>query len=186
MDWKWTVTTTLPVLTLVLGALLGQWQASRLEQAQLRRALKMREAERKQARADRREQFELSHLGDLHGALMELQKAALIYKADFEAGGAESLAEASATLTRAKEKVKSLAGFVLDGHTSELVRLAHDKTIESAMRTAAGGDASMATMIQARIHISRAQSAIGQRIREIYRSEGLPVAEPPDEITAGQ
>ncbi|MEU9640931.1 hypothetical protein [Streptomyces sp. NPDC048188] len=72
MDWKWTVTAVLPVISLVLGAWLTQLNDRRRDAAQLRREEAAHTLERHRQRDDRQEEFELAHLADLHSALTDL------------------------------------------------------------------------------------------------------------------
>ncbi|MFE9601995.1 MULTISPECIES: hypothetical protein [Streptomyces] len=172
MDWKWTVTAVLSVVTLVLGALLNQWTASRLEKAQRRREQELRELERAQARLDRREEFELAHLNDLYAALGELQDAALIYKAHLESESLpEDLRAAASKFSEADTKVKRLGDLVLDDDDRKLVGDAHDVTVRACMPAALGGSAIMTTMHQARYQLGRAQYAVAARIREVYKTD---------------
>ncbi|WP_163015577.1 hypothetical protein [Streptomyces sp. Tu 4128] len=72
MDWKWTVTAVLPVISLVLGAWLTQLNDRRRDASQLEREVAAHTLERKRQREERQEGFELAHLADLHSSLADL------------------------------------------------------------------------------------------------------------------
>ncbi|MGW9025075.1 hypothetical protein ACWGQ5_12740 [Streptomyces sp. NPDC055722] len=65
MDWKWTITAVLPVISLILGAWLTQLNDGRRDAAQLQREERAHTLERDRQRQDRREDFELTTLGEL-------------------------------------------------------------------------------------------------------------------------
>jgi hypothetical protein len=78
VDWKWTVTAVLPVASLVLGAWLNQLSESRREAAALSREEQLHQLDRAQARLDRREAFERTHLIEMNDLLSQLLAAAAL------------------------------------------------------------------------------------------------------------
>lgn len=182
MDWKWTVTAVLPVVTLVLGAMLNQWNAARLEEVQLRRERKARELEREEQRLDRREEFELTQLSDLYTALGELNDAAVIYRARLAQPPNESLQHAAGKFTEAEARVKRLGALVLNDADRQLVEDARDVTVRACLPAGIGSDAIATTISKAGYEIGRAQYAVAARIREVYKAEASsrPASADPD------
>lgn len=170
MDLQWIVTTTLPAVTLVLGALLNQWNSSRLEKAQLQREKTTRDAEREQARLDRREDFELNHLSDLHAALGDLSKAMATYSGHLEATWLEAPGSDDA-FHEASQKLRSLKGPTLDDQAREIVETAYDTVLQRHLGEV--GAAPTKTTSQALSEVGRAQSAVASRMRDIYKSDNL-------------
>jgi hypothetical protein len=77
VDWKWTVTAVLPVISLVLGAWLTQLNDQRRDDAQLRREERAHAVERDRQRQDRQEDFELTSLGELLSDITALLSEAM-------------------------------------------------------------------------------------------------------------
>ncbi|WP_158839143.1 hypothetical protein [Streptomyces sp. NRRL S-1022] len=124
MDWKWTITAVLPVLTLILGVALNQWADARKEAAALKRERQLRLLDRDQARLDRRESFELTHLIEVHEALTELFTVALALHEAVEAG-VQAAPELNRRLAAANRKVHSQKGLVLDEQARHWTTSAH-------------------------------------------------------------
>lgn len=78
MDWKWTLTAVLPVVTLVLGAWMTQLNDRRRDDAQLRREERAHALERDRQRRDRQEEFELTNLGELMHDMAALLSEAMV------------------------------------------------------------------------------------------------------------
>ncbi|MCX5055110.1 hypothetical protein [Streptomyces sp. NBC_00474] len=162
-------------MTLVLGAMLNQLSSARLEAAQLRREQAARQAEREQARLDRREDFELTHLTDLHAALGELSTTTAAYWKQLT--DSETIpVESKEAFEQARQKVMRLAGLVLDDSTREAVDTASDtvgllnlgEPIQNGMPTK--------PMSQAHYDLGRAEYAVASRLRDVYKS--VAVTEP--------
>ncbi|MET7321509.1 hypothetical protein [Streptomyces sp. NPDC005549] len=158
MDWKWTATAVLPVISLVLGVALNQWADGRREAAALKREKELRRIDRDQARLDRRETFELTHLIELHEALSSLFTAALpLYEA--VESGTPARPEASTALGAANREVYRNKGLVLDETSRHWTDSAHsyinDMTRGGSLDRALGA-------------LETAQTAIADRVREIY------------------
>ena len=171
MDGQWVITATLPAVTLVLGALLNQWTSARLEKVQLERELKTRQDEREQARLDRREEFELTHLGNLHAALDELAKALATYSAHLKyerhqtPGAEEAFREASG-------KLRSLVNLTLDDKVRDLAGTAHDHVLQLHLGEVGTGPTT--TEPAAASALGRAEFAVASRMRDVYKSDNLP------------
>ncbi|MCG7203971.1 hypothetical protein [Streptomyces arenae] len=165
MDWKWTVTAILPVASLVLGAWLNQLSESRRETAALVREAKVRELDREQARIERRESFELTHLVEVTNLLLELYDAS--YRCNSRAIDGHPLGEARTELQRCNRQMTRLKGFVLDETVRGLVDAAHSQANRLSEDTA--GD----WRVQAGIvdQLEAAQEALAQRIRAIYSTQ---------------
>lgn len=168
VDWKTAVAVFLPIVTLVLGGVLQRWNASSVEKAQLEREQKVRETERRQARLDRREEFELNQLKDLHSALGELLSQALLRKARTIDG--EDATEAEQGYDQANREVRSLVGLTLRDDIREAADKAHDTV---ALMNIGAGQAGLtpSTPAQAGYHVGRAQFVIAARIRELYTAD---------------
>ncbi|MDV9170931.1 hypothetical protein R6V09_12395 [Streptomyces sp. W16] len=173
MDSQWIVTTTLPAVTLVLGALLTQWNNSRLDKAQLNREKTTRDAEREQARLDRREDFELNHLSDLHAALGDLAKAMATYSAHLEAERNEAPGSDN-VFHEASLKLRSLKGPTLDDHVREIVETAYDTVLQRHLGEV--GAMPTKTTPQALHEVGQAQYVVASRMRDIYKSDNLAPA----------
>ncbi|MEU9149190.1 hypothetical protein AB0D59_01220 [Streptomyces sp. NPDC048417] len=165
MDWKWTITAVLPVITLVLGAWLSQRSEERREEAALRREEALRQLERDTVRLDRRESFELTHLVEVYETLSKANTAALMFRVARTTGGET---EASGReLADANRKLVSLTKLVLDTDIRVKVMKAHSDANGMAVDPAAPSDAPDSA-VQAQHSLGTAQEAIAERLREIY------------------
>lgn len=160
------LTATLPVLTLILGSVLTQWNDTKREIAQLRREQRLHELNREQARQDRRETFELKHLSEVHAVLHEL------YMRGVECQQARvSDVPANEALDRLYEtnrKYIGMRGFIL---VEDVRRLADDaseyiNSLASIVMLVEGERPSIPRAAQL---LMEAQEAIANRVREIYR-----------------
>jgi hypothetical protein len=149
----------LPVVTLILGALLTQLGEARREAAALKRERKLRELDRDQARLDRRESFELSHLIDVHEGLSEVFTAALRVHEHVE-GQTAIPPEVNDNFMAANRKIASIKGLVLDDE----IRLRVDSAHGAANRMSMGAGSIERTFAL----LDQAQMGIAARIREIY------------------
>ncbi|MFI8531782.1 hypothetical protein ACIGMX_16270 [Streptomyces aquilus] len=143
-----------------------------MEKAQLSREQDARKAEREQARLDRRESFELTHLGDLHTALHELITTAAAFHKHLSES--ETIPpEARDEFDHACRKVKSLAGLVLDDSIREAVDKANDTVGLLGLGEPTRHGMPTKTIPQAMYDLGRAEYAVAAGVREIYKSEGL-------------
>jgi hypothetical protein len=171
VDWKWTLTAVLPVITLVLGAWLNQRSEERREAAALRREEAIRQLERDHVRLDRRESFELTHLVDLYDALSEAYTAALKFRwtrwtgADIDAPGRE--------LSAANQKIISMTKLVLDADIRSKVAIAQTHANEMALDEA-DPMADTTSAVKAQGSLGTAQEAMAERLREIYGPRPRP------------
>ncbi|MFB6934354.1 hypothetical protein [Streptomyces chartreusis] len=175
MDWKWTVTAVLPVVTLVLGALLNQWTAAKLEQAQLRRELKARKAEREQARLDRREEFELTQLTDVLTALRQLTTTTAAFWKHLTSSE-DIPPESKEAFQEAHRKLKSLVALTLDDDIRDAVDTAYDTANLLHLGEPIQHGMPSKTVPQALHDIGRAEYVVASRVREIYKSDHLPAS----------
>ncbi|MGW3442190.1 hypothetical protein [Streptomyces sp. NPDC001076] len=165
MDWKWTITAVLPVISLILGAWLNQRSEERREEAALRREEALRQLERDSARLDRRESFELTHLEEVYDALSKANTAALMFRvartsgADTEVHGRE--------LSDANRKLTSLTKLILDDDIRHKVLKAQADANGMAVDPVAPSDAPDSA-VQAQHSLGTAQMSIAERLREIY------------------
>ncbi len=175
VDWKWTVTAVLPVVTLVLGALLNQWTAAKLEQAQLRRELKARKAEREQARLDRREEFELTQLTDVLTALRQLTTTTAAFWKHLTSSE-DIPPESKEAFQEAHRKLKSLVALTLDDDIRDAVDTAYDTANLLHLGEPIQHGMPSKTVPQALHDIGRAEYVVASRVREIYKSDHLPAS----------
>ncbi|MCI3271407.1 hypothetical protein [Streptomyces cylindrosporus] len=165
MDWKWTITAVLPVITLVLGAWLNQRSDEHREEAALRREERLRQLEREHARLDRRESFELTHLEEVYAALRKANTAALKFRVVRTSGG--DVDAPGRELNEANRELSSLTRLVLDDDIREKVQQAQIDAGAMAIDPATHADAP-STGVQAQHSLGEAQEAIAKRLREIY------------------
>jgi hypothetical protein len=162
VDWKWLVATVLPVLTLILGALLNRWSEARGSIAQLEREATLRNLERVQARIDRRETFELTHLVDLHAMLNEMFKAAMDFHISPD-GSAK--AQAGEQLSSCNQRFTAQKGLILDQRARETAVVAQTRINEMAIQPP---EPTHMHVQQALIDLTAALDAIATRLRTIY------------------
>ncbi|MEU8784285.1 hypothetical protein [Streptomyces sp. NPDC048637] len=167
MDWKWTVTAVLPVVSLVLGAWLTQLNDRRRDDAQLQREQRAHALERARQRLDRREEFELTHLGDLHTQLTDLVGASINYVEH----RSEDRSEQDGKFTEANGKVAALTSLVLDDERRQIVESLHRATttmvLESHFRDSGSEWRRKAYAEVMALHKTATES-IAERIRAIY------------------
>jgi hypothetical protein len=167
VDWKWTITAVLPVISLVLGAWLTQLSEGRRESAALQREQKVRELDRDQAAIERRETFEITHLTGVNEALSEVFAGALECYTRIEAN--ESSTAASAQLMAANRRMSSVKGLILDDNIRALVSDAHERC-----NRVSGGprpEAPYTAVAETYLQVEAAQAAIAARIRQIYKTD---------------
>ncbi|WP_049564575.1 hypothetical protein [Streptomyces sp. SBT349] len=174
-------TAVLPVLTLILGAVGVFVQNAFTESRQDRRDALARRHEREAAATERREEFELRHLVEVHQLLRaaeeELTKL-LDVMSDFwhqlheqrtsGGGGPDDrhIREADSTMDAALAAIDAQAGFILDDGIRRLARRARSavrftsKTLQRANDDPDPDAASEA--------VREAQEAISVRVRAIY------------------
>lgn len=128
-----------------------------------------KKADAQAALIQRREQFELTQLTDLHAALTELFSQALSRAAHRFHGTDAS--EAEQVYDEVNLRVNALVGLTLDDSIRGLAQTAHG-TI-ALMNVGPNQDVvEPSTPIDGGRHLGRAQLAISARIREIYTSDG--------------
>ncbi|MEV5383013.1 hypothetical protein [Streptomyces sp. NPDC052721] len=137
---------------------LNQWADARKEAAALKRERQLRALDRNQARLDRRESFELTHLIEVHEALTELFTVALALHDAVETG-VQAAPEWNGRLTATNRKVHSQKGLVLDEQARHWTTSAHAYINE--MSRGGSIERPLATL-------ETAQEAIAARIRDIY------------------
>lgn len=171
MDWKWTVTAVLPVVTLALGVLLNQWTDARKERAALERERSLRRLDREQSLLDRREAFELTHLQEVHEVLSEMYTAALrcreVVEADEQPGDATS-----AALRDANRRFTSIKGLILDESIRNCSKRAHEEINLMSQGAPIDWLQDLSVELTTR-HLDTAQEAIAARLRDIYGSHPL-------------
>jgi hypothetical protein len=172
VDWKWTVTAVLPVITLVLGGWLNQRSEERRESAALRREESLRQLERDHARLDRRESFELTHLVDLYEALNVASTAAVKFRwARWSDVGVD---EHGRELSAANRKITSMTKLVLDADIRAKVQTAQTHVNEMALDEV-DPTSDTTSAVQAQTSMGTAQEAIAERLREIYGPRPHPL-----------
>lgn len=159
------MTAVLPVASLILGAWLNQLSEGRREAAALAREEKIRQLDREQARIERRETFELTHLVEVNDLLMKLFNTALICH-DL-VGDSQPLGEANGEMQRCNRQITRAKGLVLDDVLRSLVDTAHAGSNRLCM------DSSGDWRVQAEVfgHFQAAHEGIAERIRDIYRAQ---------------
>jgi hypothetical protein len=162
VDWKWTITAVLPVISLVLGAWLQQLSEARREDAALQREEKIRQLDREQALIDRREAFELTHLAEMNQLLARLFTAAL--RCHELVTDNEPLGEHRTTLLDLNREVTRLKALIIDDDHRALVSQAHVEANRLSMSRAQ----SHTQVPDAHAHLEAAQEALAARLREIY------------------
>jgi hypothetical protein len=171
-----------PVATFILGLASTYFLSFLTEKRQIAREAQARQAERDRVLTERRETFELEHLERLNEALQKLGRAVgRVHFVDTMTGrdsgqyaGTLLPEEDSNALLDANRDVYMLRNLVLDGalrahieHACALLNLPsglHRSDPEAA------DDA----FHQAILALDDAQSAIAQRIRQIYMTASLP------------
>lgn len=129
--------------------------------------------------ADRREQFELTHLVDLNDALSDLARAVTVaHLADLreseEAGKYASTLlpdGISDEILLANRRVHTLEGLVLDDALRKIVEQAHSQLNVPAMMYESSPTAARTAHKKAMISLDKAQSMIAERIRTIYLNQ---------------
>lgn len=162
VDWKWTITAVLPVITLVLGAWLSQVSEGRREDAALKREVRVRELDREQARLDRREAFELTHLDEASQCLTRIHLAALL--THMHNAGADSPSQGEA-YQQAAEEMTRLQGLILDDDLRRLVI----KTLDYVSRLRYSSDDTVTQIADTQELVHASQEALTGRLRAIYR-----------------
>ncbi|MFD5795061.1 hypothetical protein ACFWIO_16220 [Streptomyces diastatochromogenes] len=168
MDWKWTITAALPVISLVLGAWLNQLSEGRRDSAALKREQQLRQLDREQTLIDRREAFELTHLAEVNEVLARLFTAAL--RCHERVQDREPLGEYSDTLMSLNREMAKLKGLIIDDVIRELVTTAHREM--NAMSVASAGTWTQVPEVYA--HVEAAQEAIAARLRDLYSTGSRP------------
>lgn len=164
MDWKWTVTAVLPVLTLVLGAFLNQLSEGRREAAALKREVQLRQFDRERAVIERRETFELTHLVEINDLLSQLFTAALrCYHLNLDN---EPHPEATRQLFAVNREITRVQGLIIDDVIRDLVETAHERA--NQLSRSSGSQYTEEPLTYATI--VAAQEAIAARLRDIYRT----------------
>lgn len=177
MDWKTAVAVFLPIVTLVLGGVLQRWNASSVEKAQMEREQKLREAERRQARLDRREEFELQHLVEvnqlLHDLMAGLLRMATIttlqdrHGADDDTELIQEWQEVESAADATHTALTAQSGFILNDGIRTQVKTALD-VIDKATGEIMEADTSTAGLQAAGAVLRPAFEAISARVRELY------------------
>jgi hypothetical protein len=162
VDWKWTGTAVLPVLTLVLGAWLNQLSEERRERAALQREEKVRQLDREHARMDRREAFELTHLAEINELLARLFTVAI--RCHEHVTDDEPLGEHGDALMGYNREITRLKALVLDDDLRTLVDRAHREANHLSMSRADG----YTQVADVHVHVSAAQEGLALRLRDIY------------------
>lgn len=121
MDWKWTVTAVLPVVTLILGSWLTQVNERRRDEGQLHREERAHELERARQQRDRQEEFELTSLGDLLKAITGLTAAAVKVRESRSGFASEEMQR----YEELNGQVNALSGLVLDDTARSAVDQLH-------------------------------------------------------------
>ncbi|MFI1701969.1 hypothetical protein ACH419_39315 [Streptomyces bobili] len=164
MDWKWTITAVLPVMSLILGAWLNQLSETRREGLALKREQRLRELDREQARIDRRETFELAHLAEASACLSRLFRAALL--CHMHNVNSTVFESRSGEYDQERQEMGRLQGLVLDDDLRTRVTQAHEKL--SQMRHSQVDTAQLLGDSQELVGL--AQEAMAERLRGIYAS----------------
>ncbi|MFE1849877.1 hypothetical protein ACFYOF_06365 [Streptomyces sp. NPDC007148] len=172
MDWKWTITAVLPVVSLILGAWLNQLSEGRREAAALKREQKIRELDREQAGIDRREAFELTHLAEVNAVLARLFTAAL--RCHDHVTDDEPLGEHGVALMESNREITRLKALIIDDDLRSLVSQAHREANRLSMSRAEG----YTQVPDAHALVEAAQEALSVRLREIYGSSPRRVLRP--------
>jgi hypothetical protein len=170
VDWKWTVTAVLPVLTLILGAWLNQLNDRHRENAQLRREERLHALERERQKRDKREEFELTNLTGLLTALTDLSAAAVRIREAPPAFGSEEMVQWGVL----NGQVNSRSGLVLDDTLRQQVDRLHHEITTLMLSAHAQVDArprneQMLALGQSQLAVNAALTA---RIRAIYLERG--------------
>lgn len=174
------ISSVLPVVTFVLGAVFTYARDLLTEKHQIRREREARQGEREKLILDRRETFELDHLQRLNEALQAMGRATgrahhLDMMASRQTGtyaSTQLTTEASDAFYEANRNVSMLKNLVLDDRLRELVAVAHGAlNIPSAMH---GSDPAYADheFERAIILTDQAQNGLAERIRHIYLTAG--------------
>ncbi|MEV6523020.1 hypothetical protein AB0M43_13810 [Longispora sp. NPDC051575] len=172
--------TTLPVVTLVLGAVLSHLAERSRDARQRSAARAVREADREQERLRRRESFELEHLTDLHVALTALLRAtsrihhanALALRQAGAYAGDLLPEDISDEQFEAHRKIVALKELALDRRIRDLVDEAHLQATAVAALVGGTVDAGARLVRLTGDAVVEAQTAIALRIREIYVDGG--------------
>jgi len=171
VDWKWILTATLPVVTLILGSVLTQWNDTKRETALLRREQRLHDLTREQARIDRREAFELTQLNEVHTVLSEMFSQALLCRDAVEAQ--EPFVDSGRLLSEANRKYSGMRGFILVDAVRHLADEAHKDINRMSMGAPMLG-MNQESVQRASHRLTLAQEAIATRVREIYRDPASP------------
>ncbi|MDT0270855.1 hypothetical protein RM844_31760 [Streptomyces sp. DSM 44915] len=165
-----------PVITFVLGGLLAFGRDYFTESRQDRREREARQHERDTAARERREEFELEHLIEVHRLLLRLwatveeaERASESFRALMTAAEREGLpshTEALANLRSQEQAVEAQLGFILVDQVRELATTAYREAWSIGGQLLDGKASSDWTV--ARHAFSRAHEALTSRVREIY------------------
>ncbi|GAA0452344.1 hypothetical protein GCM10010361_15560 [Streptomyces olivaceiscleroticus] len=165
-----------PVATFVLGHASTYLTGFITEKRQIAREAQARAAEREKTLAERRETFELDHLERLNEALQKLGRATsrvhfldtMTSQASGEYASTLLPEDDSNALLDANRDVFMLRNLVLDDGLRVHVEHAHDLlNIPSGLHRS-DPEAAESSYHQAILALNDAQSAIAQRIRQIY------------------
>ncbi|MFE1586979.1 hypothetical protein ACFW6Q_14955 [Streptomyces sp. NPDC058737] len=169
MDWKWSVTAVLPVVSLVLGAWLTQLNERQRDAAQLKREEAAHALERKRQREDRQEEFELEHLAKLHSALTDFVELGLSLCFQRIGDPNAVLPEEWAASNRA---VYALRTLVLDDQTRADVAELQTRFAEVVERPwpDVGSPTSHPAGRGLMVHSEKVFERVAGRIREIYKA----------------
>lgn len=174
MDWKWTVTAALPVISLVLGFWLNQLNDRRRDDAQLLREERAHALERDRQRQDRQDDFELTSLGELLNDITALFSEAM--KIARTRPG--MISEEAKELNDLSAKVSAASALVLDDSRRQAAQKLHAEitmfVLEAHVHIDVPSDP-QAVMALSRLH-SHLSGALAERIREIYVGRRQPTS----------
>jgi hypothetical protein len=171
-----------PVATFFLGAASAYLRDFLTEKRQIAREANARQAERDKVLTERRETFELDHLERLNEALQKLGRAVgrvhfLDTTTSRDSGqyaGTLLPEEDSSALLDANREVFMLRSLVLDDALRAHTEHAQDLLNVPSSLHRSDPEAAETAFHQAILALDDAQSAIAQRIRQIYMTASLP------------
>ncbi|MEU7962378.1 hypothetical protein AB0D09_02745 [Streptomyces sp. NPDC049097] len=168
MDWKWTVTAVLPVISLVLGAVLTQLNDGRRDKAQLARELKAHALERSRQREDRKEEFELKHLTELNTAVTALVGVAMSYAIS---KAQNPSVQVPAEFYEHNGTVSSLGPMILDERTRRDVRELQGSAISVVASPVSEHGTPRPEIFELGEEMARVSELIAGRMRRIYEEQ---------------
>lgn len=171
-----------PVATFLLGHASTYFTGFITEKRQIAREAKARQGERDKVLIERRETFELDHLERLNEALQKLGRAASgLHR--FDTMASRQTGEYASTLVPeedsnayldANRDVYMLRNLILDDALRVHVAHAHELLNMPSSMSRSNPEQAEDAFTQAILALDDAQSAIAQRIRQIYMIASLP------------